>query len=362
MNELIENGIVKEISSDVDGFEVKVPIASDIKVEELISGDSDPLFVTVEVLNNSISRNRRIWDEDTIKDVAQQIMDKKPDGYKGHLKDSDRDSVAPKAMTIWIGSVIKKIQGRTRLFAKGYILPSAVEFKEYLRKAKSAAKKATVSVYGQASQKWNESKKAYDILKFDLESIDWARPGSEGVPGLGYFSLASEMKGEIMEREEILKTVTLSEMKSNNEKVYEEIKAEGIKETKDSVVKEMEEKVTAVKEMVEKFEEAMPEEAEKTPEVLSEMVKSHKGMVDSYLDSKLAEKIDSESVRAVVKRQVVSEMTGKFMTKELVDSTIDSTMATDEVKGILQEMAKQSILNPGTDNRLEEKVSRFIKK
>jgi hypothetical protein len=66
--------------------------------------------------------------------------------------------------------------------------------KQYLKAAKASGKRVAVSVYGQAEQIWDNVKKTYDIQKFDLESIDWARPGSEGVVGSGYLSVASEMK------------------------------------------------------------------------------------------------------------------------------------------------------------------------
>lgn len=363
MEILKEKGIVQEMAGSESSLKIEVPLAKDVNVEELIKGDKDPLFVTVEAMNPQVSKNRRIWNESIINNVAEQILAKRPDAYQGHLKESDRASVTPTAMTIWLGATVKKVSGKSRLFIKGYVLPYAKELRQYLKAAKATGKKVAVSVYGQAEQKWNDVKKAYDVLKFDLESIDWARPGSEGVLGTGYLGLASEMKGEdIMDREEVLKSVTVSEMEENNPKLVKSIKDSAVKETKESVVSEMEGKINTIQEMVNAYEEALPEGVEKKPEVVKEMVESHSSLVESYLDSVLEKKVTSSPVRSIVKKQIVSEMAGQFMTKELVDSTVDKTMQSEEVKGIIQEMKANVVINPAQDNRNEGNTPKFIKK
>lgn len=358
---LTEKGIISEMSSDVG---VDVPFAIGVDIKELTKDDDDPLFVTVEALNPQISRNKRIWSEDIIKDVAKQILSKKPDAYKGHLKEADRDSASPTAQTIWLGATMKNMDGKLRLFIKGYVMPYAKELKQYLRAAKAAGKRVSVSVYGEALQKWNSVKKAYDMLQFNLESIDWARPGSEGVPGTGFLQLASEMsKGdEIMDREDVIKSVTVSEMKSINEGLYKEIRQEGEVDAKNAIVQEMQTKIDEAEAKAKEFSDALPEGVEKTPSVIQEMVSSHNSLLESYLGGQIESKVSSKGVRSIVNRQVVSEMAGQFRTKALVDAMLEKVLSSEEVKCIVQEMKSQVNMNPGEDNRHTVQGSRFIKK
>lgn len=362
-NLVTEQGIVKEMTGDVKSLGIEVPFAEGVNIDELTKGDNDPLFVTVEALNPQISKNRRIWSESMIKDVANQIMSKRPDAYQGHIDEKDRQNVTPTAMTIWLGALVKDVEGKARLFIKGYVMPYAKELKQYLKAAKASGKKVAVSVYGQALQKWNSVKKAYDMLQFDLESIDWARPGGEGVPGTGFLQLASEMKkGDVMDREEMLKSVTVSEMKENNVALYDKIFKDGEESGKKSIVKEMSAKLEDAENRVKGFENALPECVEKKPEVVSEMAKSHDNLIENYLDSALSSKKLADGVRSIVRKQVVSEMAGQFRTKELVDSSIEKVLGSEEIKSVVKEMASLKVVNPGEDNRNQEKKSRFINK
>lgn len=212
-------GVIKEIGEE------KIDIPTSIDVKKLIeeTKDKNPLFVTAEILSPQVSRNGRMWTEEIIKSVEKQINENKPDAYQGHLKESERGTKTPDSQTIWIGAATKNIKGKMRLYAKGYVLPYAEKLKIYLKAAKATGKNIATSVYGVADQIWNESKKAYEMSNFQLETIDWARPGSEGVQGTGYFSLASEMKQGGSEEINILKK-QIEENESRENKLKETIK------------------------------------------------------------------------------------------------------------------------------------------
>jgi len=363
MNDVTEQGFLKEIG-DVQSLKIDVPFASGIDVDKLIEGDKDPLFVTIEALNPQVSGNRNIWTEELIENVAAQILEKRPDAYQGHIKREHRGDVSPRAQTIWLGALVKHVAGKPRLFIKGYVLPYAKELKQYLKASKAAGKKVAVSVSGQAFQKWNSLKKAYNMLSFDLESIDWARPSSEGVAGLGFLGLASEMKkgDSIMERTELLRSVTVSEMKDNCPTIVQEIADEAVAETKKTVISEMQKDIDTANEKVGEYNSLLPDSVEDKPKVIKEMLASHESLMESYLDGALEKRVKSSSVRSIIRKQVVSEMVNEMRTKELVDKSIDKVMESEEVKGIVKEMQSQTVINPGVDNRHSDTGSRFIKK
>lgn len=52
---ITEPAIVKEMNSDGMG-EIDVPVDKTI-ISELSDGDKDPMFVTIEVINEGVSRN-----------------------------------------------------------------------------------------------------------------------------------------------------------------------------------------------------------------------------------------------------------------------------------------------------------------
>jgi hypothetical protein len=278
MEILKEKGIVKEMVTGNKIGKIEVPFAKNVDIKKLTKGDKNPLFVTVEALNPTISENGKIWTEEIINNVAEQIMEKRPDAYQGHLKEEDRDSVSPTAKTIWIGAAVKNIAGKPRLFIKGYVLPYAKQLKQYLKVAKAAGKKVAVSVYGKGIQIWNQAKKAYDMQEFNLESIDWARPGAEGVPGTGYLGLASEMKGEkTMNRADVIKSTTISEMKTENPEL--------LKKYKTKVQKKIISEMKSISEKLESFEKAFPKGFKQEPETIKEMIASHEGLINEYLEA-----------------------------------------------------------------------------
>ena len=173
-------GSVKEMSDEADSGKINIALAGDVDISKLTEDDDDPMFVTVEVMNPQISKNDTRWTSEVIADVARQINENKPDAYMGHLRDEDRAYDTPEPQTVWLGASIQEVDGKPRLFTKGYVLPYAENLKKYLKTAALLSKDFGVSVYGTASQDWNETLNAWDIKDFELESIDWVRVGSKG--------------------------------------------------------------------------------------------------------------------------------------------------------------------------------------
>ena len=203
---------------------VNVPIHHDI--EKLIADDPEPMFVTVEVLNENISKNGNHYTKDVIYSVYQQILDHKPLGYLGHLKAEDASTKAPKPVTIWLGALITDDNGTdVKLWAKGYVMPSATDFRELLKKAHAVHKEMAVSIYGKGVRKRNGDH--YDITEFDLESIDWVRDGQNSVPFEGLWSLTQEM---VEQNPDTIPQMTLDDLKRNRPdlalQMYNDIKTD----------------------------------------------------------------------------------------------------------------------------------------
>lgn len=328
-----EEATVMEMSSDGLGGVIDVPVDPKL-IDSLKEGDDNPMFVTIEVLNERQSNNGRNWTKDAILSVAEQINLKKPDGYLGHLTEEERATKHPEAQVMWLGATVKETNGKTRLFAKGYVLPYAGKLRTYMTKAKAAGKNVTVSVYGTASKLVRNAAGAIDmgLSGFHLESIDFARPGSEGVRPLGQFMVTAEMtdnskdnKEIDVNREDAIKSATVDELKELNPSVVSEMTsmAEAQEAEHEAVVSEM----TSISEAL-----GLEKDSEKKPsEVIKEMTARNREL---ELDNELRDKVDSPSARVVLKQMVISEMTEGQTISEAVDKTLKS----DSGKAVIKEM------------------------
>ena len=60
------------------------------KIEKIMKRDKNPLFVTIQVAREGVSKNGRNYSAETMREIAEQINSKQPDGYMGHLTDEVR--------------------------------------------------------------------------------------------------------------------------------------------------------------------------------------------------------------------------------------------------------------------------------
>jgi hypothetical protein len=350
---------ISEMNSKVDDFKVDVPFASGVDVKTLTEGDKSPLFVTLEAVNTSISKSKRRYTPEVVSEIARQINEIKPDAYEGHLKEEDRAFARPKPQTIWLGAVVKEIEGKMRLFIKGYVLPYAKELKSYLKAAKASSKKVAVSIYGQAKQSWNNNFKAYDVSDFRLESIDWARSGSEGVPSLGLLTLTSEMdNNEIMTREEIVKDLKLSEIKEINPSIVLEMQDELKDELRSVVVDEVKGdydlELKTVKEMVDSEDVVGT-----VKEMIDEISRLKKIEANYSIDSFLNKRVSNDSARKVLKSMVIRELSDDYNKDEAL-KVVKEMIASEEGKAVVREMnSAKNVLNPTVDNRKKDNGRKY---
>lgn len=95
--------VISEMSSEAVSGLIQLDASL---VEKVVGTDPDPMFVTLEVLNEGVSRNGRLYDSSALKEVADQINTQHPDGYAGHISQAERATKVPDCEVIWLGSRI----------------------------------------------------------------------------------------------------------------------------------------------------------------------------------------------------------------------------------------------------------------
>ncbi len=305
------DAVVSEMDSTVS--DELVPIDKDI-VTAVSEDDKDPLFITMQVLTEGVSKNKRNYTSELVHEVAEAINSKRPNGYQGHLSDEERKTKAPDPLVMWLGASVKDIDGKATLYARGYVMPYATKFKAYLRKAKAVGKNVAMSIQGTAERAvYNASAKAYDLTGFKLDSVDFAREGSEGVPNNGTLILASEMveeeqtnKGDkAVNKADVLQQTTISEMEEHNPSLVDEIKEKGVDS---ELVSEMDN----IKELV----------GDKPVESIAEMQDK---LAKSELKVAITEKVKASGARPVIENMVLSEMEDSDKSiSEMVDEVLKS--------------------------------------
>lgn len=335
------------------GFEIfdaeiaEMRSAADVDKDSLVSvspellaavseGDPDPLFVTMNIATEGVSKNGRHYSRETIQSMADQINAEVTDGYNGHLTDAERATKRPDTVTMWLGArVVVKPDGKAYLYAKGYIMPEEKKLRSYLKRAKAVGKNVAVSVFGKAEKAvYNAQKQAYDLTNFVLQSIDWARSKSEGIPNDGTLILASEMvneeKEEAMKRAEVIESLTPEELRTHNPGLVSEMEQAAVEAEKATHVAEMEASTVAVAEMRRENHELK-------------------------LDQQLAEKVRVQGARPVLREMVIGEM-DKAEDQSLVDvaEMVDSVLGSDEGRAIIDShRAKAPAVNPLNSSRGE---------
>lgn len=343
---------IAEMSSKVEDKYGDITLAKGINLDELKAGDDDPMFVVVRVLEETVSENGNSWTKEVMENVMEQILETTPDGFMGHIEEAKRSSIFPDPQTLWIGAklVTDPVTGRLSLLAKGYVLPGS-RLRTYLKKARAANKKVSVSVYGQASRQFNKNKRHYDIKSFSLESIDWARSGAQGVRNANLLAITQET----MKREEIIASATIDELKEFNADVVQEI----TDSVKAEVVQEMksvnDEGAEAKKELGKITKELGENPLATVAEMRSDFDAVSGRLAENVVDSELSNRVGSESARKLIKKMTLQEMAivslsdedkaeavekGVTLSEMTALKAVDAVLDTEEAKEVIKEMTK----------------------
>lgn len=315
---------VSEMDSSIDAAKAAelVPVDAQL-LQDVAADDPSPLFVTMNIAKEGVSRNGMHYSRETIQAMAEQINAEVTDGHNGHIKDEDRATSRPDPVALWLGARVIEKNGKAHLYAKGYILPEATSLRSYLRRAKAIGKNVAVSVFGKAEKAvFNATQKAYTLVNFNLQSIDFARSKSEGIPNDGTFILASEMVNEEgdneMNRIEVAQSLTAEELRTHNPALVAEMEAAAKEGTVN--VSEME-SITAIV-------------GENPAVAVAEMQRENREL---KLDQELTSKVRAKSARPMIRQMVVAEMETTDGLGINVSEMVDKVLAGEEGRAVIEQ-------------------------
>lgn len=173
--------------------EVTIPDASSFSItsdksflKQVDNDDRDDKIIYAYT-DSGVSENGRNWSPEIMTSIASQVVEKLPVGYLGHIKPQDYGFEFPAPQIVWFGSYTEELSDSTRLWIKGYLLPTSTDLEIWI-KTKAVD---SISVYGKISYTMDGD--VMNIQDVDLKSIDIARKLGEGLNS-GIAGLAAEMK------------------------------------------------------------------------------------------------------------------------------------------------------------------------
>lgn len=204
---------------------VNVPVDPRIDISTITADDPDPKFVNVEVIRAGVSGNNRRYNNNVVNEVSQLVPGCQ--GFFGHPDPSKYGFEFREPQCIYVGSVVETMaDGLNRCIAKAYLFKTS-PLREWVPKSIAAGNPMTVSINGSADVM--RSGDLLDVIHMtELQSIDWANPGTEGMETSKAMSVVKEMKnkeeqrmGEPINAQDIMKNMSVAEFKAYNPGGYE---------------------------------------------------------------------------------------------------------------------------------------------
>ena len=196
-NGMIKNGMISIMVSDKRICEmvsemsmINVPVDPRIDIDTITADDPDPKFVNVEVIRAGVSNNNRRYNNNIVKEISQLIVGCQ--GFFGHPDPSKYGFEFREPQCIYVGSIIDEMpDGLNRCIAKAYLFKTS-QLREWVPKSIAAGNPMTVSINGSA-----DIMRGGDIIDVvhmtDLQSVDWANPGTEGLETSRAMSVVTEI-------------------------------------------------------------------------------------------------------------------------------------------------------------------------
>lgn len=373
-NGMIKNGMISIMVSDKRICEmvsemsmINVPVDPRIDIDTITADDPDPKFVNVEVIRAGVSNNNRRYNNNIVKEISQLIVGCQ--GFFGHPDPSKYGFEFREPQCIYVGSIIDEMpDGLNRCIAKAYLFKTS-QLREWVPKSIAAGNPMTVSINGSA-----DIMRGGDIIDVvhmtDLQSVDWANPGTEGLETSRAMSVVTEMNeggnkmAETINAQDIIKNVSVAELRAYNPGAYDTIiKGTTVQELQainpalvQSIIEsnritEMEFTIGGKKENVKVSElQAKFDGYEATITELNN--KFQKAELDAYKNQKIAEMVDEDHIEAFKKR-----VTGN--TKAEIDASINSEIEfVREMGGMNNRPAPRKA--PGGDNDIKDAVARMF--
>ena len=209
-----DNRILEMVTDD---SLLNVAVDDRIDIATITSDDENPMFVNVEVVRAGISGNNRRYNNGVVREVNALVSGVQ--GFLGHPDPSKFGFEFREPQCIYVGSTVDVLPDNTeRCIAKCYIFKNS-PLREWIPKSIAANNPMTVSI--NAIGDVIQSDSIIDVIHIsELQSIDWANPGTEGMFTSKAMSVVSEQKsiigGSEMDPKEIIKNATVAEFKAYN--------------------------------------------------------------------------------------------------------------------------------------------------
>ena len=354
---LIFDGRIIEMASGDVKPSIDVSVDPRIDINVITSDDPDPMFVNVEVTRTGkISGNNRRFTVEAVNDV--NAMTPGLQGFLGHPDPGKVGFEFRKPQCIYVGSMIDNMDdGNIRCVAKCYIFKSS-DLREWIPKSIAAGNPMTVSVNGYGDIIVN-SDGIMDVVRFnDLQSIDWANPGTEGMSTSKAMSIVSEMNnntgGNDMEKSDIIKDTNITEYKAFNPAGYtgliQSISVTELREHNPALVKSIEDAVkvtemtlkvdgkdTTVK--ISEMQGVVDGLEKKVNDMITEQKKSK---LEAFKKSKIEEMVP-ENLRDKISARISGE------TEEAITECINNEIAYIREMGGMQNLPNKNQQTHSTD-------------
>lgn len=209
-----ENRILEMITDS----SVNVNVDPRIDITTITSDDESPMFVNIEVVRAGISGNNRRYSNAVVREINAMVPGVQ--GFLGHPDPSKYGFEFREPQCIYVGSMVDVLPDNTeRCIAKCYVFKSS-PLREWIPKSIAANNPMTVSINAVGDVVRSDS--ILDVVHIsELQSIDWANPGTEGMSTSQAMSVVSEQKSnmggnEQMDAKDIIKNATVAEFKAYN--------------------------------------------------------------------------------------------------------------------------------------------------
>lgn len=322
----------QRICEMIETLDVNVSVDPKIDIDTIIADDPDPKFVNVEVIRAGVSGNNRRYNNHIVDEINQLVPGCQ--GFFGHPDPSKYGFEFREPQCIYVGSVVETMaDGLKRCIAKAYLFKTS-PLREWVPKSIAAGNPMTVSINGSADLVRNGD--VLDLVHMtELQSIDWANPGTEGMETSKAMSVVNEMENKggnkmennTMNAQDIIKNMSVAEFRAFNPNGYENvIKGLTVQELQsanpdlfNSIVSENQ--ITEMKLTIGGKEESIKitELQGKVDEYESKITELENAKIqmelDAYKTQKVTEMVDEQYVDTFMKR-----VTGN--SKEEIDASI----------------------------------------
>ena len=342
----VQSRLIGEMGGVDVGTEIPTPQAL---IDKIKAKDEDPKFAVFEIEAGRSGSNRN-WKPEHLEKMAKIINEKRPVGYKGHISEADDSSAFPTIHALWLGAKVVYEGGKALLRAKCYLKTKEIRDEVELE--------MVTGISPRGDSRLRPAKGGgYDVVDFDMESMDFSRKLRNGLPARLVSVTAEQItkseRGTLQVEPREITALGEDELRAHNPLLVQAIENKatqpltvkiGEMETR---VGELEPNETLISELREKLGisedknivEAVGELVHRIESAASTQVKD---FVKSLIEGKVKDEPGRRLVHRLVGEQIEEEFKGRDLdegTKKEITEKFDGAVESDEdIKATIGEM------------------------